>query len=141
MKEYRVSGELMKGFIGNISYEVVLPVDLDQIAIEVSFEKRMMEDITEEDRKACMKAYQENVGGNPEEREIIRMLKGQKTEINVSVFHNEMTKQIVISPEKASEGFRTWKFHGGILKIVLHVYQILNQNTPYQVVIKREEKL
>ena len=151
MKEYRVSGELMKGFIGNISYEVVLPVDLDQIAIEVSFEKRMMEDITEEDRKACMKAYQENVGGNPEEREIIRRLKGQKTEINVSVFHNEaylgcahrdeMTKQIVISPEKASEGFRTWKFHGGILKIVLHVYQILNQNTPYQVVIKREEKL
>ena len=55
MKEYRVSGELMKGFIGNISYEVVLPVDLDQIAIEVSFEKRMMEDITEEDIKAEFK--------------------------------------------------------------------------------------
>ena len=54
---------------------------------------------------------------------------------------DEMTKKIVISPEKASEGFRTWKFHGGVLKVVLHVYQVLNQNTPYQVVIKREEKL
>ena len=70
MKEYRVSGELMKGFIGNISYEVVLPVDLDQIAIEVSFEKRMMEDITEEDRKACMKAYQENVGESPRKEKL-----------------------------------------------------------------------
>ena len=34
MKEYQVSGELMKGFIGNIAYEVVLPVDMDQITVE-----------------------------------------------------------------------------------------------------------
>ena len=73
MKEYQVSGELMKGFIGNISYEVVLPVDMDQITVEVSFEKRIMEEITQEDREACIKAYRENVGTNPEENEIIRM--------------------------------------------------------------------
>ena len=110
-----------------------------------------MEEITQEDREACIKAYRKNLGTNPEENEIIRMINGEKTEINVSVFHNEaylgcahrdeMTKKIVISPEKASKGFRTWKFHGGVLKVVLHVYQVLNQNTPYQVVIKREEKL
>lgn len=151
MKEYQVSGELMKGFIGNIAYEVVLPVDMDQITVEVSFEKRIMEEITQEDREACIKAYRKNVGTNPEENEIIRMINGEKTEINVSVFHNEaylgcahrdeMIKKIVISSEKASKGFRTWKFHGGVLKVVLHVYQVLNQNTPYQVVIKREEKL
>ena len=151
MKEYQVSGELMKGFIGNIAYEVVLPVDMDQITVEVSFEKRIMEKITQEDREACIKAYRENVGTNPEENEIIRMINGEKTEINVSVFQKEAyvgcahrekkKKKIVISPEKASKGFRTWKFHGGVLKVVLHVYQVLNQNTPYQVVIKREEKL
>ena len=89
MKEYQVSGELMKGFIGNIAYEVVLPVDMDQITVEVSFEKRIMEEITQEDREACIKAYRKNVGTNPEENEIIRMINGEKTEINVSVFHNE----------------------------------------------------
>ncbi len=151
MKEYQVSGELMKGFIGNISYEVVLPVEMDQIEVEVSFEKRIMEEITKEDREACIKAYQKSVSREPEENEIIRMINGQKTEINVSIFHNEaylgcahrdeMVKKIVISPEKASQGFRTWKFHGGVLKIVLHVYQVLNQNTTYRVVIKKGEML
>lgn len=151
MREHQMSGQLMKGFVGNISYEIVLPTDMDCVSIEVSFEKRTMENITEEDRQACIKTYKNNVGEAPDEKEIITMLNGQKTEINVSVFHNEsylgcvhrdeMTKNIVISPEKASEGFLTWKFQGGVLKIVLHVYQILNQNTPYQVVLKRGKLL
>lgn len=151
MKEYQISGKLMKGFIGNISYEVALPIEMDQVEVGVSFEKRIMEEITKEDREACIKAYQKNTGREPEENEIIKMIHGQKTEINVSVFHNEaylgcahrdeMVKKIVISPEKASEGFCTWKFHGGVLKIVLHVYQVLNQNTPYRVVIKKGEML
>ena len=29
----------MKGFIGNIAYEVVLPVDMDQITVEVLLKK------------------------------------------------------------------------------------------------------
>ena len=52
--------------------------------------------------------------------EIIRMINGEKTEINVSVFHNEaylgcahreMTKDRYFSGRKG-KGFVLWKFHG-----------------------------
>lgn len=151
MKEYQAAGELMKGFIGNISYEMVLPKEWDQLVIKTEFEKRTLEIVTEKDRNGCIEAYKKNTGKSPTEKEILGMINGQKTEINVSVFHNEaylgcahrdeMVKQIVISSQKASEGFQTWKFQGGVLKVVLHVYQMLNDHTPYRITIKREESL
>ena len=61
MRGHQMSGQLMKGFVGNISYEIVLPTDMDCVSIEVSFEKRTMENITEEDRQACIKTYKNNV--------------------------------------------------------------------------------
>ena len=73
----------------------------------------------------------------------------EKTEINLSVFHNgayvgcshrnEIEKHIFISPNEASDGFIPWNFRGGILRVVLHVYQILNDHTPYELTISGKE--
>lgn len=148
MKEYQMTGELMKGFLGNISYETVLSKETGQITIRAEFGKRQIEECTQEDRRACVRAWIRNTGKEPDDAMIDGMIQRQKTEINVSVFHNNaylgcahrdaMEKEIVISPKGASLGFRTWKFGGGVLRVVLHVYQVLNDHTPYSVTIAED---
>ena len=142
---YQVSGELMQGFLGNILYETVLPKKTEKLEIIVSFGKRKKEAVTEADRAACRLAWRSNLGKEPSEEETDMLIRGQKTEINVSVYHNdvqlgcahrdETTKRIVIAPDGSSDGFRPWRPCGGVLRIALHVYQMLNDHTPYQVTV------
>lgn len=146
MQLYKVSGELMKGFLGHITYETILPDNMSKLLIEMSFDKRKMENVRQEDTQACIRAWENNFSAVPDEKMIQEMIHMQKTEINVSVYHNqaylgcahrdEMCKKICISSEGSSEGFRLWKPSGGNLKVILHVYQMLNDNTPYTVVVE-----
>lgn len=150
MKEYQVSGQLSRGFLGSISYETVLPEETGALMIRVSFGKREMENCTEADREGCRKAWRENTAAPLDDEMLERLMKGQKTEINVAVFHNgaylgcahrdELEKEIYIAPEGSSEGFRAWKPSGGILEIVLHAYQVLHDQTPYEVTVTGEER-
>lgn len=149
MKEYHVSGELMKGFLGTITYETVLPKNINEVSIRVSFGKREMETCTDMDRQLCRKAWIQNMESEPDDSIIDGLIRGQKTEINVSVFHNgahlgcahrdEMTKEIILSPTHASPGFSIWKPEAGVLKVALHVYQVLNDHTPYEVEVMGKE--
>ncbi|MDD7740468.1 MAG: DUF6669 family protein [Fusicatenibacter sp.] len=142
---YQAFGELMEGFLGNILYETVLPKGIEQLEITVSFGKREKEAVTETDREACRAAWVRNCKEEPSEEVVDALIRGQKTEINVSVYHNEVLlgfahrdeteKKIVISPDGSSEGFRSWKPCGGVLRVVLHVYQMLNDHTPYAVTV------
>ena len=123
MKEYHVSGELMKGFLGTITYETVLPKNINEVSIRVSFGKREMETCTDMDRQLCREAWIQNMESEPDDSIIDGLIRGQKTEINVSVFHNgahlgcahrdEMTKEIILSPTYASPGFSIWKPEAG----------------------------
>ena len=88
MKEYHVSGELMKGFLGTITYETVLPENINEVSIRVSFGKREMEACTDMDRQLCREAWIQNMESEPDDSIIDGLIRGQKTEINVSVFHN-----------------------------------------------------
>ena len=143
---YSASGELMQGFLGNIVYETVLPRSVRELEIEVSFARREKESPTEADRAACRTAWLQNMGSEPGEEHVDRMIAGQKTEINVSVCHDgvqlgcahrdETVKKIVIGPNAASDGFRPWRLEGGVLRVALHVFQLLNDHTPYQVIVR-----
>lgn len=151
MKRYCVSGELMKGFFGTIAYETILPENTNELNIRVSFQKREMEEVTEMDRQLCKEAWKRNVGEEPDEAVTDGLIQGQKTEINVSVFHNgaylgcahrdEINKEIILSPQYASDGFHIWKPQAGVLRVVLLVYQVVNDHTPYEVeVIGKEQE-
>ena len=50
-----------------------------------------------------------------------------------------MTKEIILSPTYASPGFSIWKPEAGVLKVALHVYQVLNDHTPYEVEVMGKE--
>ena len=149
MKKYYVSGELMKDFLGTIIYETILPENINELNIRVSFQKREMEQCTEMDKKLCREAWKKNTGEIPSASVTDRLIQGQKTEINVSVFHNgaclgcahrdEVNKEIILSPRYASEGFTIWKPSQGVLRVVLHVYQVLNDHTPYEVEVLGKE--
>lgn len=150
MKEYEVMGELPKGFLGNITYETVLPKEIENLSIHLSFSKREMENSTEEDLLACRRAWAKNSEAEASRQMLEGMVQRQKTEINVSVFHNgaylgcahrdETEKEIRLTPWGSSDGFRAWKPSGGILQIVLHVYQVLNERTPYQLTVTGENE-
>ena len=62
IKEYQITGDLMKGFLGNISYETVVPENNESVEIRFSFGKRLMEHITEADKTAAAKAWLLNMG-------------------------------------------------------------------------------
>lgn len=151
MKEYYAYGELMKGFLGNLTYETILPEGISEVSVRVSFQKREMEACTEADRQQCRDAWIKNTNQAAEEAAVEEMIRRQKTEINVSVFHNgaylgcahrdEMTKEILLSPRHASPGFTVWKPSGGVLRVVLHVYQVLNDHTPYEVEVIGRERM
>ena len=149
IKEYQITGDLMKGFLGNISYETVVPENNESVEIRFYFGKRLMEHITESDKTAAAKAWLLNMGKAATEIDKDVLIGMEKTEINLSVFHNgayvgcshrnEIEKHIFISPNEASDGFIPWNFRGGILRVVLHVYQILNDHTPYELTISGKE--
>ena len=149
MNAYQVKGELPKGFLGHISYETVLPEDNEGIELRFTFGKRLMEDPGDQDRNEAGEAWIRNMGREASFEEIDRLIGMEKTEINVSVFHNdayigcahrdETDQTAVISPRQASAGFLHWSCRGGVLKIVLHVYQILNEETPYELTVIGKE--
>ena len=149
MNGYQVSGSLMKGFLGHISYETVLSEENEGIEISFSFGKRLMENVSDEDREAASLAWKKNYGKDASEEEKDRLIGMEKTEINLSVFHNgayvgcahrdETERRIWISPLEASAGFTPWSFKGGVLRIVLHCYQILNDDTPYELIVSGKE--
>ena len=57
----------------------------------------------------------------------------------ICAHRDEMTKEIILSPTYASPGFSIWKPEAGVLKVALHVYQVLNDHTPYEVEVMGKE--
>lgn len=138
---YSISGVLNKGFRGHISFTSVLPDELDYLHIVFTFDKRDpdLEDV--EMKQACLAAAQEN---NPEGLILAPMgeflAKMPKSEMNCSVFiddvcvgsahRNVLTKEIMISTEKSSEGFIPYR-PKGVIRVVIHVQNVLHNGTNY----------
>ena len=113
---YRVSGQLPRGFQGHISYTTLLP--------------------------GCMAAAAQNLPeGTPVPEALAEHLCTMpKGEINVSLFlngacvgsahRNQLTKEMLLAPQGSSEGFVNCR-PTGVLRVVLHVLNVLNDETNY----------
>ena len=118
---YRVSGQLPRGFQGHISYTTLLPGEL---------------------RAGCMAAAAQNLPeGTPVPEALAEHLCTMpKGEINVSLFlngacvgsahRNQLTKEMLLAPQGSSEGFVNCR-PTGVLRVVLHVLNVLNDETNY----------
>ena len=117
---YRVSGQLPRGFQGHISYTTLLPGELRALRVMFTFDKREGTPVPE--------ALAEHLCTMP------------KGEINVSLFlngacvgsahRNQLTKEMLLAPQGSSEGFVNCR-PTGVLRVVLHVLNVLNDETNY----------
>lgn len=146
---YKTSGQLSAGYQGHIAYSFFLPKSVEALDISFEFDKREPLKNLEELKKQGMRAVLCNMPDlEMDESMEQRFLKMPKSEINVSVFHNRaclgsahrnlLLKEIHISPEGSSEGFLLWRLQGGNLRIVLHVLNVLNDDTNYSLTVKGE---
>lgn len=144
---FQVRGCLNKGFQGHITYTFAAPAMDGDMDICFCFDQREAAEGLEELREGCRKALALNMPErkfSEEEYEMFyRMPKG---EINVSVFHNGQcigsahrnvpSKNIRISQNGSSEGFAACRISGGVVRIVLHVLNVLNDGTEYELTVK-----
>lgn len=146
---YTAAGKLSLGFQGHIAYSFLLPVNVKALDISFEFDKREPLEHLEEWKEQGVKAVLCNIPGLEMDESMERhFLNMPKSEINVSVFHNGfclgsahrnlLLKEIRISPEGSSEGFLPWKPEGGNIRIVLHVLNVLNNDTNYSLTVKGE---
>lgn len=142
---YQVSGQLAKGFQGHITYTTIFPPEYNKLMVKFCFDKREPVQ-TEQLQQQCKSAFLQNnpaaCVAQPILQQLCTMPKG---EINVSVFsqdtcigtahRNALEKVFEISSCCATEGFSPCKPQG-IIKIVLHVLSVVNDDTHYTLQVK-----
>ncbi|WP_143826244.1 DUF6669 family protein [Scatolibacter rhodanostii] len=149
---YKVSSQLEKGFQGHITYTTILPDDLSRLKVTFSFDKLHAEQDIEELQAGCREALMKNL---EEETELLECMASAvyhlpKSEINVSLFlndvcvgsahRNQLTKEIWISEEESSLGFNNCR-PAGVFSIVLHVLNILNDDTACILTVEGVERV
>ena len=139
---YRASGQLPRGFQGHISYTTLLPGELRALRVVFTFDKREPQQEPDTLRAGCMAAAAQNLPeGTPVPEALAEHLCTMpKGEINVSLFlngawvssahSNQLTKEMLLAPQGSSEGFVNCR-PTGVLRVVLHVLNVLNDETNY----------
>ena len=139
---YRASGQLPRGFQGHISYTTLLPGELRALRVVFTFDKREPQQELDTLRAGCMAAAAQNLPeGTPVPEALAEHLCTMpKGEINVSLFlngacvgsahRNHWTKEMLLAPQGSSEGFVNCR-PTGVLRVVLHVLNVLNDETNY----------
>ncbi len=143
----RVTGVLSNGFQGHIRYILQLPETVRRVHLRFTFDKREPECDPKQLRSDCRRALLTNMPKEMITEEMLdRMVKFPKGEINMTVAYqhailgtahrNELVKDVVIGPDEASEGFVPASFKGGAMEITLHCQNIVNEGTPYELLIE-----
>lgn len=149
----KVQGTLNRGFQGHIAYIFSLPESVKKMRVTVAFDKRE----PEQRDAAYFEAVRAAAAANGidfaslSEEEQAHFYDAPKGEINFSIIfngqylgsahRNMLEKEAVISPCEASKGFEKAVFHGGVLKVILHCLNIVNDGTPYTVTIEGGDTL
>lgn len=143
-----IQGLLPRAFQGHITYTLVLEEPMERLRIISTFDKHKIEpDRREELAQACREEISRFVPLDqvpPEKMD--RLLNIPKTEINLSVFFNEELvgsmhkdlprKEVVLAPEDSTVGFLPFTPRPGVLKIVLHALNVLNDGTQYTLTVE-----
>jgi hypothetical protein len=149
-KIYEVGGILNKGFVGQIAYTVCLDKDYREMDIAFSFDKQHYEVITEELKAEILSVCKEEYPAETATEETLTSaIKGMKTEIHTIALRNDtfmggIHKQLTerhmhFSAEHTSEGCLEQTTINGVIKIILVVFNVLMDETHYNVVLSVRE--
>ena len=143
---YKAGGILNKGFVGQIAYTVCLDKEYEVMDIEFSFDKQRYTTITEELKaeviEACNGEYELK---SASDEEITNIVKEMKTEIHTLASMNDVfiggvhkqltTRHMIFSPEHTSDGCIPQKSINGVLKITLVVFNVILDDTHYEITL------
>lgn len=142
---YEVAGLLPKGFQGHITYTTALPQGLRELRATFTFDQREPTQELEQLQADCRAALRENLPEEPPAPLLAAAYRMPKAEINVSLFlngqclgsahRNTLVKELALAPEGSSAGFVSCR-PAGVLQVVLHALNILNDSTHYSLCIR-----
>ena len=139
----RFSGVLHQGYHGNIIYNFLLPSDLSSLSVVLTYQKEhpSAPDSYFNRRRAELE--------QPVSEDLLRReINAIKTEIQLCVMLNSVfvgnihmpgeVKEMTISGNSASHGCIPCKNLSGMAKIIINVFHVAEDETPYQLEILGE---
>lgn len=147
-KIYEASGTLNKGFVGQIAYSICLDKEYQNMDIQFSFDKQRHQIITEELKEELKEELVQACGNEyanviDTEEKIINAIHEMKTEIHTIAMMNDTfiggihkqltTRNMIYSKEKTSEGCIPQENISGVIKIILVVFNVIQDNTNYSI--------
>ena len=145
------TGTLPRGFQGNIAYSMTLPDHLTALSVILTYNKERIPDETSYARtysKDLLPVLKEYLGHTPSEQELLHFVHSMKTEIQLcltvsgafvgNVHMPGTKKEITVSAEYASHGCIPCASLKGAAKIIINVFQVVENDTNYKLEVKGE---
>jgi len=138
------NGTVNRGFQGNVTYGFQIPSGCRALSIRLTYKKEYPAKETDPDQfRAAYEAYK----GRPvSEKELVKVVKSMKTEIQLALFigskfagnvHMPGTlKELYISEHTYSRGCLPNYPLEGAGKVIINVFQCVENETSYQLEIK-----
>lgn len=148
-KIYEVSGKLQKGFVGQISYSVCLEEEYQAMDVVFRFDKQRLGEVPLHLREKVIQDCAERYGmTNLTEERVTGILSSMKTEIQTSVFmndifvggiHRQMTERhMIFSKNETTEGCIPQEKIDGVIKVTIHVFNVIHDDTNYHLELNVE---
>lgn len=138
------NGTVNRGFQGNVTYRFQLPSGCRALSIQLTYTKEYP--VKETDPGQFRTAYDSYKGRPASEKELVRAVESMKTEIQLALFignkfagnvHVPGTiKELYISEHTSSRGCLPIHPLEGTGKVIVNVFQCVENETSYNVEIK-----
>ena len=150
---YHVEGTLNRGFVGQITYMICLEKPCDKLDIHFTFNNRKRKftpkDVTRERIAETIEVCRRDYGLEiTEERATEIILNDMKTEIHtlatlndefIGCIHKQLSdRHMLYDGDFASEGCIPQKTIDGVLKVTVLVFNVIKDNTRYQLTVSGE---
>lgn len=149
----RFSGVLHQGYHGNIIYNFLLPSDLSSLSVVLTYQKEHPSDPDSyfNRRRTELAPILEQYMEQPVSEDLLRReINAIKTEIQLCFMLNSVfvgnihmpgeVKEMTISGNSASHGCIPCKNLSGMAKIIINVFHVAEDETPYQLEIFGESR-
>ena len=129
-------GVLDRGFTGNMSFQFHIPHGIHELSVILTYEKERIQDpasYIERFRHPLIRQLQEMVQAMKTEIQLCAMIGG----VFAGNVHMPGTrKEILLKEGVRSRGCLPYDGRNGMVKIIVNVYQVVEENTPWNLEIK-----
>lgn len=142
-------GVLSRGFTGNMIFQFHIPDGIHELSVTLTYEKEHLQDpvsYIERFRHQLIRQAVPYLGRIPTDRQLLEMTQSMKTEIQLCVMiggafagnvHMPGTKKEILLKEGVrSRGCLPYDGQNGMVKIIVNVYQVVEDHTPWTLEIK-----